>query len=788
VATLKGLVLAAASVGTVIKVFDKLYDVTKEYQVLEAQIRTATGSIDGSHDALLALHELAKNTPFTLTEMTNAFTGLVNKGLDPSAKALTAYGNIATAMNISLDTVTGAIISSSSGMYRSLMSIGVKAKETADGLVLTYHGVSTKIRKDSADIEAYVQNLGNTHFADAMTARAATLEGATHRLQEAWDELFISISERGAGRLIADSMATATKVIEDLTALIASGQLAGYVDALRFKFSSLTDGITNAIANITDVIETAYKYWSTDGRGVVDFLIHAFKEWPENVRACVQAIGASFGYMYTVGQTIWEGIVTVASKALEVMVANAQWAGTSIWSALKDPSNAGKYLKDFVDAASHNVLALGVTTVKTYTNSKQKIGDATDALKEEIASIMNERDARLTSFTAQINAADILRAKYDALKAAKDNSNKDPLAGFKPAQGSTHINSPADIAAFEALKKELQLEETAISESYRRRHDLIVNNTKGDAALQEELLKELDSRVTGEYEKAFQDRGARLLKIEDDLRTAIAAGRISEVEMLQSQLETEQQHVQASYLQRRQDILNNTKLTETQRLALLTQLEAKYTQQTRDQDLARQKATLSTTADFFGNMAAMAGAFGAKGAKIAKAAAIIQATIKTYESATSAYAALAGIPYIGPVLGAAAAGAAIAAGMANIAAIKAQNYTGAYATGGMIPGGSVGLVGETGKPELVSGPAIVTSAQRTADLVGNSAGQQVNIIINNNAPVEVVKQSDTSTQDGRTVQFIVRQAVSAVASDIDAGAGPVTNAAQRRWNVRRGAA
>jgi hypothetical protein len=236
-------------------------------------------------------------------------------------------------------------------------------------------------------------------------------------------------------------------------------------------------------------------------------------------------------------------------------------------------------------------------------------------------------------------------------------------------------------------------------------------------------------------------------------------------------------------------ILDDTELTEDQRLKLLTTVELKYAQQQKDFELARQKATLSITADFFGNISKIAGAFGKKGAKIAKAAAIVQTTIKTYESATSAYAALAGIPYVGPALGAAAAGAAIAAGLANVAAIKSQDYGGAYEHGGMIGAGKVGLVGEAGMPELVRGPAVVTSGRTTSDMAKSGASANVAFYIINQAPgVEVVEGETRNTPDGKVVELLVRRMRKELANSVDTGGNEFTAAMDRKYISRRGAA
>jgi len=93
-----------------------------------------------------------------------------------------------------------------------------------------------------------------------------------------------------------------------------------------------------------------------------------------------------------------------------------------------------------------------------------------------------------------------------------------------------------------------------------------------------------------------------------------------------------------------------------------TLIEEKYSNAKQELARAEKEAKLSLAAEFFGNVATIAG----EGTAIAKAAAVAETTINTYKSATAAYSALAGTSPVGPFLGAAAAAAAVVAGLANV--------------------------------------------------------------------------------------------------------------------------
>lgn len=780
--TVKQLLGPLAAFVSITAGLTKLVNTSRQFEVLTAQLKTATGSAKNADEAFEALVQFAQNTPYDLAQTVDAFIKLTNLGLTPSERALKAYGNTASAMGKSLEDMVLAVSNATVGEFLTLRQFGIKARTEAEGIRFIFRGTSTLVKNDAKAIEDYFITLGESKFAGAMAEKMNTLDGAISNLGDAWDVLFATIGKSGAADLIKDGILAATSAITELTDMIKSGELSKEIEALAFKFSSLTDGITVGFAALTQVIQDAFHYWGTDGKETANFIIDAFKNMPENIRAYVQVMGARFGALVEYAKAIGKGIYDGIATWFNYLVDTAVNVGKKIYDAIRHPFD-GKF--NYTEAQAKAFEKFANDAVDTWTRTKTAIDGTSDAFDETVTSIMDERDAAISAFTLQMGAAQKLRAEYDKLKQAKADAAKgnDRLAKFAVG-GTDHLASEEERRKFEALRDSLRAEEFAIVESYKKRMTLILDNTKAGSALQVELTRELNARVTEEYERAFVDRTQKILKLEEQLRVAVAAGRISEVEMLSIQLQNEENHLKESYEARRQQILSDTSITEEQKLKRLASLEQKYTQQQRDFELARQKATLDRAADFFGNLATIAGAFGKKGAKIAKAAAIIQTTIKTYESATSAYSALAGIPYIGPALGAAAAGAAIAAGMANVAAIRQQSDVPGYAIGGMIPAGDVGLVGEAGLPELVKGPAVVTGGRTTRDKGLNGASPQNVKLVFNNYGASIEKESDSMGPDGRTVTFIVKAAVKAVAQDFRDGKGEVSRAAKQAFGLR----
>jgi hypothetical protein len=99
------------------------------------------------------------------------------------------------------------------------------------------------------------------------------------------------------------------------------------------------------------------------------------------------------------------------------------------------------------------------------------------------------------------------------------------------------------------------------------------------------------------------------------------------------------------------------------------------------------------------------------------AAMIGQAQAGSALAAINSFASTAAIPVVGPAAAPAAAAAATAATAPYVATVAAASFAGMFDQGGNIPAGQWGIAGERG-PEIVQGPAHVTSRADTAKMLG----------------------------------------------------------------------
>ena len=473
--------------------FNKLVSVTREFNKLNAGLITATGSAENAAVAFEAIQQFASETPYDLQQVTEGFTKLVNLGLTPSEKALTSYGNTAAAMGKDLNQLIEAVADAATGEFERLKEFGIRAKSEGDRVSFTFRGITTTVGKNAAEIEQYLIDLGENNFADAMVNRMDTLDGALSNLGDEWDKLFLNISEQGVGDLIEDGVRLAIDALQELNAQLASGQLTATLDAIASKFAPFGEDAARAIQFIGEVFDSEFQLIQDQGEGAIDFLIDAFRNFPENVRAFVQIM------------------------VVEVLAAF---------------DKATAYAVSFKDGIK------AIFTDDTFTDVGRRLEEQLELVNsvrmDSISGILEERDSAIQSFDQQIEKAKQLRKEYELTQANRPTGDRlarfaanDPRGG--DGSGSNRATFNFDkfergvLGGFGQDDQSFDAREKEIEEQYQKRREKILEETK----LTEEQRTELELELA-------RRRNEQLNELDAERRQTINDGYIGLLDVMKS--------------------------------------------------------------------------------------------------------------------------------------------------------------------------------------------------------------------------------------------------------------
>ena len=725
--TFKRFVGPAALAAGAVAAMTKVVSAGRSFEVLNAQLITATGSASNAATPFEAIQGFATSTPYLLVQVTESFTKLVNLGLNPSEAALNSYGNTASAMGKDLNQLIEAVADAATGEFERLKEFGIKTKSEGDNVSFTFRGVTTTVGKNAAEIEGYLQALGNNEFAGAMQQRVETLDGAISNLGDEWNKTFTIVSNAGVGEVVEDSVRMAIDVLAELNAMLASGEMEAKLVAIGSKF----DGFGRDVAGALDAIGQLWNDFigSEGGDGIVggtknaiDFVVLAFKNLPENIRAVIQLMAVEIGALVDYGKEYGQAFGEVIASEFDKIVDKSKAYGTAIGKAVNpfddEEFNLEARLREIDGTASD-------MADKAFSRAEKRAEITAQSRRDSINAILAERDEALTSFDAQIRSADELRTKYDEAAAARKKAGGDRLAAFGLGSTDEPGESDADAKLREArekkledLRKSLRTEEEVIQESYNSRLAIILENTVDSSTQQADLKRRLDE------EFATSALG--------DLATP-------------DSFEEELNQLQEFYDARKELILNNTSITEQERTALEEELTKQRNERIAALDRERLASTFGASSDLFGSLADLSKEFAGEQSDTfkamfaaSKAFAIAESTIKIAQGIANA----ASLPFPAN-LGAMATVAASTVGLINTITSTQLSSAGTFDNGGTIPHGKVGLVGEFG-PELVAGPANVRSRRETAEMFkeGKDSGSSPAPNLQNN--IRIINNVDPS--------------------------------------------
>lgn len=770
----------------------KLVTVQRQFDVLFAGLKTVTGGLDQAKDAFQRLTQFATQTPYSLEQSVQGFIRLKSLGLDPSERAMTAFGNTSSAMGKDLMQMIEAVADASTGEFERLKEFGIRAKNEGDTIKFTFQGVTTSVKNNASEITEYLIRIGEVNFAGAMAGRMKTLDGDVANLKDAWDALFLAVSQSGVGDAISTSMQQATKVIVELTTSIKDGGLTDAFDKLGAVIPVVEVAVMSLTGAMTARLVTAMASVVLQAGRTAAAMV-TMTSATTAFGAAMAALGGPIGIAITAIGLLalnWDKLGFSAKTAADISedsarrIAAAQ--GKSSAGAAKDlaqqAADARKAIKDLEAArtrekisytgpgsdktiqmindkiAAHKAAIVEIEKAQARLTGKANGGStstsgsastSTSGAEADLAALTKEMDKYATSaerankeverLKKQFGAAftpemeKIVRARVDPPKKPARTAGTDTeayLADLRKRQAS-EIEA-INITEQEELRKlDLRKEN---HKAYEDAKTLITSNAEKARA---ELMAKTQADIDRGREES--DRKAEAQR-QDRERGRVAAQEAIAGGNPVDALRLEEEQKLAVIEQYRQRDLQNTQLYEDAKLAIKAATADKIKQVEADVQAKQQAVQIQQLQGYgqlFGSVADLtktfageqSGAYKAMFA-VSKAFAIADAIIKIQQGIAGA----ASLPFPANL----GAMATVAASTASIVStISSASFGGGRQYGGPASAGTLYRVNETGRPEMFTASngnqymLPTKSGQVTAaNKVGAGGGVTINQVIN----------------------------------------------------------
>ena len=732
-------------------------EASRVYEDMSARLSPLVGDLETAQKTFWSLNGLEDETATATDKLAKAFVDLGNNGLTNSNEQLKTYATIAHGTGKDLDTLTDAVIAFSQGSTKALRQFGITAQDNGDTISLTYKGSTTEIEKNSKALDEYLNKLAQNNFDGVLEAKLNTVSAATGRLDNAWGTFCTRLMQSNGG----------------FGELIIMGN----------------DFLANTLNGISE--------WLDDPA-----VIEWFHNLAKTVRDTFEGI-----------RTAWESVKDFFSDTLELIGVEMK-VGTGSWKL---------FFSNFFQFAQIGLLQLS-----------QKVGELWDntigylnAIGEGIGSALSggefsrgfdfarEKTKREAEETAKIYKATIAGIEKDITESqsriaaerqrlAEKYQNKPVGEGSQSDEGlriGANKDSGKGKSGGGALSKSAEARDTW-TPYYEQILELDIRSKGELEQLEWEYAKKLSgfNAVIAENAQISEtEKNNALLILQQDYQRQRAEIEKSATDFINS-LNPEDEEIvrlQESYgrkLELLEQYHNDKLISEENYLQAHTALMEKYTtdstatkQKKQSEDLKKMMepyekmadATISISDAFYDLTDSMDESSGSYKALfvVQKSFAIASATMDAVKAWIGALNDPTAVTWPQKLANYASAVATTTAAISQLTSVSMHDK------GGFIKPGELGIVGEYG-PELIEGPASVTSRRKTADLARSALTAQestspsyANVVINLYESQDKAGTVETSEDDeSRIINIFV--------SDIRRG-GDMSAAIQNTFNLKR---
>lgn len=735
--------LGAAAVEAIGNIFRTGIQATRVFEDMASKMSALTGSLDSAKDKFWELNALEDETTIATDKLSQAFITLGNNALNNSSKQLKAYSAIAIGTGKDLNQLSDAIVKFSQGRMNALAQFGITAKENANSITMSYRGVTTEIEKNTKALEKYLSDIANNNFDGVLAEKYNTVEASMNRLDNAWGTFCAKImqSDGGFGELIIMGNDFLSTTLNDISDWFNQPDVIEWFHEVGDIGRSALDTVGTAWGTLKDtaktVVDYLQAYWSNFCQTFEDLGIAAFADLKNSFTDFLKLVAQGINTVMTTIQTAMKMLRNTgeeigkrfAPDQKEALI-NAQWK-YRVEQGLEDTNNAARYAEF---KKEQRKLIQWADSESLATKNAKELQSAIDKLDASAKKLFSGSQDRALAKALE-NSKKPLETPPDNKPIGKPDEQGGGTTGGKGGGGSSRLE--ADRRAFDQLAQSLErakvqsLSALQQEEIEYQKHMATITDALNRRVVSEQEAKALLEQVEFQHQenlnKIRQDAEVKLAEMRGDPIAKLQMQYSQELEALE-QLHADKLASEEVYLQ------SMTALYDRYYGEMSKKNEKDKKGKGKDGKKDASILGISTEAlDSVGKSLDMvSGAFSQMTANMNESSGAYKALFAVEKSFALASAMVNGMAAIGKGMSTAktwyewaAVYAQAIAMVGNI--VSTISSVSMHDKGGTIPAGQYGIVGEIG-PELVRGPASVTSRKDTADLLSQRG--ESNIVVN----------------------------------------------------------
>jgi len=210
-------------------------------------LETIEGNSQKAKESLKWIGDFAKQTPYELDQVTEAFVQMRAYGLKPTDGSLKSLGDAASAMKKPLMQSVEAMADAMTGENERLKEFGIRASMQGEEIAYNWTDSSGKakhiiIKNNSEIIQSTLESIFNSKYQDAMKNQMSTFGGMVSNLKDQWTQFKKDFMDAGMFAFIKAFIKTFTESFTKSFMLTGSGFEAltnSFIDGFKSTLSAL---------------------------------------------------------------------------------------------------------------------------------------------------------------------------------------------------------------------------------------------------------------------------------------------------------------------------------------------------------------------------------------------------------------------------------------------------------------------------------------------------------------------------------------------------------------------
>ena len=755
---------AGAALGGLYALYNGASDNVKAFEDLRAKLSGVTGDLQSAEKVFWELNALEDQTTKSTTELSEALLYLNKFGIGVTSEDMKNLSAVSIGLNKDLASVTSAIGKAAQGRYQGIKELGIAVEDAGNTLKLSFKGVTTEVEKDTDAIKNYLSNLGKTQFSEVLEAKLQTTDAALNRFKNAWGTLQTEIfrSDGVIGQIFTNIYNHGTDMVNGLITV--------------FKLESVQQVIKGAVEHIFDFFKIMYE--SITGKAIT------FKtDWAEIWLNILNTVNLAIAKFKLLSASLISGFKVLAGAFDDFVYKPIKAIMNKIMREWDEWQN--RFWKK-IGEIGIRISAPFVSLAVDYAELSAEVAKDMDENGSSLNDALKEREGILNEAAKDYaeTLANIRKSEEELKKSSEGKQGEsvlDNLFGTSSGNAVNAINTAGKKASnvIDTLKREWDsfykslVSESRNSLSERQRLEIEYNEKNI------ELQKYAAVASAEEISKAKQliDEQYQLKKkeLEENAQKEYFSIMENETELLRMETQKRIDIINQMY---KDNLLSATQYMEAQSKLIDSYYKNAGKKKTKDTILSDEsvdrvnklKDVTQNLSDAFSDMAGSmnksSSSYKALFA-IQKGFAVASATMNAILAWSQALSDPTQMSWIAKLTQYANAIALTANIISQLRSVQM------YDKGGEIKAGELGIVGEYG-PELIQGPATVTSRKDTAEILNRN---QSNIIVN---LIEDNDKAGTVTENATDEETIIDIFV----SNIRRG-GSISGTLESTYNLRR---